>query len=269
MLLQRTAAAVERWPRCLSSSAAWANHTVSLSMQTGTGSASGVRRIATHGRRVAAMGAIGGAGGGGGCCRSGSGSRAQNSGSQATLGAAGASTAPALGLRHASTLKKSATPPPPSAAVAGTTAATSTNRSSSSSIIRSSSLTSSKIPSQRTAQIARHLSSSAAHHQASSATHTSTIMGSEYSLRKVAAPNTLEHRIYIEKDGVPVSPFHDIPLYANQEQTILNMIVEIPRWTNGKLEVCCSSWKPSCHSPPLVRSFSRSGQELRRLPHLG
>lgn len=58
-----------------------------------------------------------------------------------------------------------------------------------------------------------------------------------YSLRKVGAPHTLEHRVYIEKDGVPVSPFHDVPLYANQEQTILNMIVEIPRWTNAKLEV--------------------------------
>lgn len=60
---------------------------------------------------------------------------------------------------------------------------------------------------------------------------------SPYSVRKIAPANTLEHRIYIEKDGVPVSPFHDIPLYANQEQTILNMVVEIPRWTNGKLEV--------------------------------
>ena len=61
---------------------------------------------------------------------------------------------------------------------------------------------------------------------------------SQYSVRKIAPANTLEHRIYIEKDGVPVSPFHDIPLYANEQQTILNMIVEIPRWTNGKLEVC-------------------------------
>lgn len=60
---------------------------------------------------------------------------------------------------------------------------------------------------------------------------------SSYSVRKVAAPNTFEHRVYIEKDGVPVSPFHDIPLYANQDQTILNMVVEIPRWTNAKLEV--------------------------------
>ena len=60
---------------------------------------------------------------------------------------------------------------------------------------------------------------------------------SVYSVRKNGAPNTLEHRIYIEKDGVPVSPFHDIPLYANEQQTVLNMIVEIPRWTNAKMEV--------------------------------
>ncbi|KAJ0107835.1 hypothetical protein N8I77_003901 [Diaporthe amygdali] len=60
---------------------------------------------------------------------------------------------------------------------------------------------------------------------------------SSYTTRKVAAPYTLEHRVYIEKDGVPVSPFHDIPLFANQEKTILNMVVEIPRWTNAKLEI--------------------------------
>ena len=65
---------------------------------------------------------------------------------------------------------------------------------------------------------------------------------SAYAVRKNGAPNTLEHRIYIEKDGVPVSPFHDIPLYANEQQTVLNMIVEIPRWTNAKMEV---RWFPS------------------------
>ena len=63
-----------------------------------------------------------------------------------------------------------------------------------------------------------------------------------------------EHRIFIEKEGVPVSPWHDIPLYAkwaplarsgglwtdfrpSEQKTLFNMIVEIPRWTNGKLEV--------------------------------
>ncbi|WQF77932.1 Putative inorganic pyrophosphatase [Colletotrichum destructivum] len=94
----------------------------------------------------------------------------------------------------------------------------------------------SKIPSQRTAQIARHFSTISKDSDPSFH-HQPPAMASPYSLRKVGAPNTLEHRVYIEKDGVPVSPFHDIPLYANQEQTILNMVVEIPRWTNAKLEI--------------------------------
>ncbi|KAK7205178.1 inorganic pyrophosphatase [Myxozyma melibiosi] len=62
-------------------------------------------------------------------------------------------------------------------------------------------------------------------------------MSSSYTPRAIGAANTLEHRIFIEKDGVPISPFHDIPLYANEQQTVLNMIVEIPRWTNAKLEI--------------------------------
>ena len=32
-----------------------------------------------------------------------------------------------------------------------------------------------------------------------------------YTVRKIAQPYTLEHRVFVEKDGVPVSPFHDIP----------------------------------------------------------
>ncbi|THC98014.1 hypothetical protein EYZ11_002516 [Aspergillus tanneri] len=58
-----------------------------------------------------------------------------------------------------------------------------------------------------------------------------------YTVRKIGQPNTLEHRVFIERDGQPVSPFHDIPLYANEQQTILNMVVEIPRWTNAKQEI--------------------------------
>ena len=88
-------------------------------------------------------------------------------------------------------------------------------------------------PLSRSSQIARHFSSSSSN----STTNTTANMASQFKVRKVGAPNTLEHRIYIEKDGVPISPFHDIPLYANEQQTILNMVVEIPRWTNGKLEV--------------------------------
>ncbi|KAI1180609.1 inorganic pyrophosphatase [Nemania sp. FL0916] len=96
------------------------------------------------------------------------------------------------------------------------------------------------IASRRSAQLARHFSSSSSSSlptHSPSAPNQNLKMASPYTTRKVAAPNTLEHRVYIEKDGVSVSPFHDIPLYANQEQTILNMVVEIPRWTNAKLEI--------------------------------
>ena len=62
-------------------------------------------------------------------------------------------------------------------------------------------------------------------------------MSSQFTLRKVAAPNTLDHRIYVEKDGSPVSIFHDIPLHSNKDENVFNMVVEIPRWTNPKLEV--------------------------------
>ncbi|KHE81121.1 pyrophosphatase-domain-containing protein [Neurospora crassa] len=119
------------------------------------------------------------------------------------------------------------TPPPPSAGNGSGGPAQSPNTKP---LLGSSTLTrpniTTAISSARTQQIARHLSSSSV-----------ATMASQYSVRKVGAPYTLEHRVYIEKDGVPVSPFHDIPLYANAEQTILNMVVEIPRWTNAKQEI--------------------------------
>jgi hypothetical protein len=47
------------------------------------------------------------------------------------------------------------------------------------------------------------------------------------------------HVIWLSADaeGKPLSPFHDIPLYADPENKICNMVVEIPRWTNHKMEV--------------------------------
>jgi inorganic pyrophosphatase len=126
------------------------------------------------------------------------------------------------------TPRSAGTPPPPrseeglsNSSVPVSLPAAATNPSTAQLLPGSSSLS-------RTAQIARHLQARR---------YTTSTMASQYTVRKVGAPNTLDHRVYIEKDGVPVSPFHDIPLFANQEQTILNMIVEIPRWTNAKLEV--------------------------------
>jgi inorganic pyrophosphatase len=91
------------------------------------------------------------------------------------------------------------------------------------------------IASQRSDQIFRHISSSSP--PSSSEKMSYGKQPAEFSVRKVGAPNTLEFRAFVEKDGTPVSPFHDVPLYANEQQTVLNMIVEIPRWTNAKLEV--------------------------------
>lgn len=67
-------------------------------------------------------------------------------------------------------------------------------------------------------------------------THLSSAMS--YHTRQIGAKNTLDYKVYIEDENHNVvSPFHDIPLYANAEKTILNMIVEVPRWTNAKLEI--------------------------------
>lgn len=48
-----------------------------------------------------------------------------------------------------------------------------------------------------------------------------------------------DYRVYI-KNGMVVSPFHDIPLYADESKTVLNglnMVIEISRWSNAKQEI--------------------------------
>ena len=110
--------------------------------------------------------------------------------------------------------------------------------SSSSSAIASSSHKINRINTSATARtylVSRHFSSSSSAPSRSQSSSPPTM--SSYSVRKVGQPNTTEFRAYMEKDGVPISPFHDIPLYANEQKTVLNMIVEIPRWTNAKQEV--------------------------------
>ncbi|KAJ2144821.1 Inorganic pyrophosphatase [Coemansia sp. RSA 678] len=58
-----------------------------------------------------------------------------------------------------------------------------------------------------------------------------------FTTRAVGQPNTLDYRVFVEKDGKIVSPFHDIPLFADEANGIYNMVVEIPRWTNAKMEI--------------------------------
>ncbi|KAK6864455.1 Inorganic pyrophosphatase [Apiospora arundinis] len=102
------------------------------------------------------------------------------------------------------------TPPPPSRSSSVIPSATHFrhNNSANAPLLSSSSSPSVKIASQRSAQIARHLSSSAPVSSIDQKLHRPSDNSGTmaYSVRKVAAPNTLEHRVYVEKDGVPVSP---------------------------------------------------------------
>lgn len=61
----------------------------------------------------------------------------------------------------------------------------------------------------------------------------------DFKPRQVGAQYTTDYRVYLEntKTGQPASPFHDVPLYANEEKTVLNFIVEVSRWSNAKLEI--------------------------------
>lgn len=43
--------------------------------------------------------------------------------------------------------------------------------------------------------------------------------------------------MWLEKDGEPISFWHDIPLYADEsKKNIISFYVEIPRWTDAKIE---------------------------------
>ncbi|XP_075551336.1 inorganic pyrophosphatase Nurf-38 [Dermacentor variabilis] len=51
------------------------------------------------------------------------------------------------------------------------------------------------------------------------------------------SPNTLAYRLYFRKGDQYISPFHDIPMFADEANHIYNMVVEVPRWTNAKMEI--------------------------------
>jgi hypothetical protein len=66
-----------------------------------------------------------------------------------------------------------------------------------------------------------------------------------YELVERGQLHTLNYRCYFRdvQTKTIVSPFHDIPLVneqhtsGNQKGIIYNMIVEVPRWTNAKMEI--------------------------------
>ncbi|KAM3623877.1 uncharacterized protein V6R79_016622 [Siganus canaliculatus] len=74
-----------------------------------------------------------------------------------------------------------------------------------------------------------------------------------YQAEERGRPNTPDYRIYFKtSDGKYISPFHDIPFIAATEQdndvpakktkkndsdVLYNMVVEVPRWSNAKMEI--------------------------------
>ena len=56
--------------------------------------------------------------------------------------------------------------------------------------------------------------------------------------QKYSGDASQEYLVYFqEEEGRLVSPWHDIPLYADQTNLSLNMVVEIPRFSQAKFEI--------------------------------
>ncbi|XP_026822484.1 inorganic pyrophosphatase [Rhopalosiphum maidis] len=58
-----------------------------------------------------------------------------------------------------------------------------------------------------------------------------------YQIEERGSPNTADYKLYIKNENGIISPFHDIPLLADNTGKVFNMVVEIPRWTNAKMEI--------------------------------
>jgi inorganic pyrophosphatase len=58
-----------------------------------------------------------------------------------------------------------------------------------------------------------------------------------YQAKPVGIVGSREFRVFFGKDGLLVSPFHDVPLWADKEKGIANMVVEIPKGSQPKLEI--------------------------------
>uniref|UniRef100_UPI00398E71BB inorganic pyrophosphatase-like isoform X2 n=1 Tax=Pristiophorus japonicus TaxID=55135 RepID=UPI00398E71BB len=70
------------------------------------------------------------------------------------------------------------------------------------------------------------------------ARHYGKRMYHRYGKEERGQPRTPSHLVYLKNsDGVYISPFHDIPLYAVIDKALLNMVVEVPRWSNAKMEI--------------------------------
>jgi len=60
----------------------------------------------------------------------------------------------------------------------------------------------------------------------------------EFSTVTRGQENTLEYRLFYKNaNGEIISPFHDIPCYVEGMDKVYNAVIEVPRWTNAKMEI--------------------------------
>ncbi|XP_053603782.1 uncharacterized protein Nurf-38 [Plodia interpunctella] len=77
------------------------------------------------------------------------------------------------------------------------------------------------------------LTSSSASHQLK--TNTSMFIAEER-----GSAYSADYRVYFKDESGPISPLHDIPLWADRSKRLVNMVVEVPRWSNAKMEISLS-----------------------------
>jgi len=58
-----------------------------------------------------------------------------------------------------------------------------------------------------------------------------------YSAEERGDENTDTYQVFLKDAEGPISPFHDIPLVANSEASTYHIVIEVPRWTNAKMEI--------------------------------
>jgi len=60
---------------------------------------------------------------------------------------------------------------------------------------------------------------------------------SRYSVEERGVENTESFKVFVKDASGPISPFHDIPLFANLEAKTFHAVIEVPRWSNAKMEI--------------------------------
>ena len=58
-----------------------------------------------------------------------------------------------------------------------------------------------------------------------------------YTAEERGISQTDTYKVFVKDANGPISPFHDIPLVANAEAKTYHAVIEVPRWTNAKMEI--------------------------------